>query len=118
LESRYRYSTRLVYNNFPWPVEPSVKNQAAVRKAAQSVLDARDQFLPPSGSSTLADLYDPVSMPARLVKPHAGLDRAVDLCYRPQPFASDRHRVEFLFGLYERLTAPLIPSGRKRRTRR
>ena len=56
------------------------------------------------GGNTLADLYDPLAMPAKLVKAHAALDRAADRCYRAQPFASDRQRVEFLFGLYEQLS--------------
>lgn len=60
-------------------------------------------------NSTLADLYDPLSMPAPLAKAHANLDRAVDLAYRPAPFPSERHRVEFLFNLYQQLTAPLAP---------
>lgn len=118
LESRYRYSTRLVYNNYPWPDGASAKQQAAVEQAAQCVLDARAEFLPPSGEATLAELYDPLSMPPRLVKAHSALDRAVDLCYRPQSFDTERHRVEFLFGLYEKLTAPLIPSvGKRKRSR-
>jgi hypothetical protein len=54
----------------------------------------------------LADLYDPLSMPPTLVKAHAELDRALDLCYHPQPFTSTRQRVECLFGLYEQLNAP------------
>jgi hypothetical protein len=48
---------------------------------------------------TLADLYDPLSMPPELVQAHAELDRAVEKCYRPEPFQSDRERVEYLFGL-------------------
>jgi hypothetical protein len=56
-------------------------------------------------------------MPPALVKAHADLDRAVDLCYRPQPFQSDRQRVEHLFALYEKLTAPLLPAGKKARRR-
>ncbi|MCK4624712.1 MAG: class I SAM-dependent DNA methyltransferase [Phycisphaerae bacterium] len=115
LESRYRYSTRLVYNNYPWPDSPSAKHRSVVEKAAQGVLDARAEFLPPKGDATLADLYDPLAMPPKLVKAHAALDRAVDLCYRPQPFASERQRVEFLFALYEKLTAPLIPATKKRK---
>ena len=55
-----------------------------------------------------------------LLKAHQELDRAVDQCYRPEPFPSDRHRVEYLFALYEKLTAPLVaaakPAGKKRRT--
>jgi len=118
LKSDYRYSNKLVYNNYPWPDAPSAKQRAAVGMAAQGVLDARAEFLPPKGEATLADLYDPLAMPPKLVKAHADLDRAVDLCYRPQPFASERHRVEFLFALYEKLTAPLIPAAGKRKRNR
>jgi len=78
------------------------------------VLDARDVF----PEATLADLYDPLSMPPALVKAYANLDRAVDLCYRPQPFDTDRHRVEHLFALYEKLTAPLIAPAKKWRRRK
>jgi MmeI, C-terminal domain len=56
-------------------------------------------------------------LPPAQVKAHAELDRAVDLCYRPQPFDNDRQRVEHLFALYEKLTAPLLPSGKKSRKR-
>jgi hypothetical protein len=111
LESRYRYSAKLVYNNYPWPEAPSAKQRAAVETAAQSVLDAREQF----PDATLADLYDPLAMPPALVKAHADLDRAVDRCYRSQPFENDRQRVEYLFSLYEKFTAPLIPSAKKAR---
>jgi hypothetical protein len=111
LESRYRYSNRLVYNNFPWPQTPTDKQRATVEAAAKAVLDTRTEF----PSSTLADLYDPLAMPPALVEAHNDLDRAVDLSYRPQPFETDRSRVEHLFVLYEKLTAPLIPPARKGR---
>jgi MmeI, DNA-methyltransferase domain/MmeI, target recognition domain/MmeI, C-terminal domain/MmeI, N-terminal domain/MmeI, helicase spacer domain len=111
LESRFQYSGKVVYNNYPWPDAPSAKQRAAVEAAAQSVLDARKIF----PDATLADLYDPLAMPPALVKAHAELDRAVDLCYRPQPFQNDRQRVEHLFALYERLTAPLIAPAKKGR---
>jgi hypothetical protein len=62
--------------------------------------------------------YDPLSMPPELVKAHAELDRAVEKCYRSEPFNSDRERVEFLFSLYEKLTAPLLPVTPKTRSRR
>jgi hypothetical protein len=55
----------------------------------------------------------PIPIALKLAKAHAELDRAVDRCYRPKPFDSDRQRVEHLFALYEKLTAPLLPSGRK-----
>lgn len=113
LESRYRYSAKLVYNNFPWPQAVTEKQKAAVETAAQNVLDARKEF----PDATLADLYDPVAMPPKLVKAHAELDRAVDRCYRAEPFPSDRHRVEYLFALYEQLTAPLAMAKKPKRPR-
>ena len=111
IKSDFRYSTNLVYNNYPWPESPSVKQRAAVEAATQVVLDARKKVR----DATLADLYDPLAMPKDLVKAHADLDRAVDLCYRPQPFDTDRQRVEHLFALYEILTAPLMATGKKGR---
>ncbi len=89
-----------------------------MESAARAVLAAREPHLPPRGMSTLADLYDPLSMPAELAKAHATLDRAVEKCYRPAPFHSDRERVEHLFRLYEQLTAPLLPATPKTRPRR
>ena len=114
LESRYRYSAKLVYNNFPWPEGVNAKQSSAVETAAQAVLDARHEHL--KKGETLANLYDPLAMPPKLLKAHAALDRAVDRCYRTQPFASERQRVEFLFALYEKLTAPLLSAaGKKKR---
>ena len=57
----------------------------------------------------------PAVMPPALVKAHAKLDRAVNRSYRPQPFQNDHQRVEHLFALYEKLTAPLIPTLKKGR---
>ena len=111
IKSDFRYSTSLVYNNYPWPESPGAKQRAAVEAAAQAVLDTRKEF----PGATLADLYDPLAMPPALVKAHARLDRAVDLCYRPQPFDPGRQRVEHLLALYERLTVPLMPTGKKAR---
>ncbi len=112
IKSDFRYSVNLVYNNYPWPEAPTVRQRVAVESAAQNVLDARKEF----SQAKLADLYDPLAMPAILVKSHAALDRAVDLCYRQQPFESDRQRVEFLFVLFEKLSAPLnFPAQKARR---
>jgi len=114
MKSDYQYSIQIVYNNYPWPESPGARQRAAVEAAAQAVLDARKEF----PDATLADLYDPLAMPHALVKAHAQLDRAVDLCYRPQPFGAERQRIEHLFALYEALTSPLIAPptkwGRKR----
>lgn len=104
LESRFRYSKDIVYNNFPWPENPSDKQKEAIEKAAQNVLDARAEF----PNSSLADLYDPLTMPPLLVKAHNELDKAVDLAYRPQAFTSEANRMVFLFELYEKYTADLF----------
>jgi hypothetical protein len=114
LKSDFQYSGTMVYNTYPWPETSSDKQRAAVETAAQAVLDARKEWL--ARGATLADLYDPLAMPPPLVKAHNALDRAVDRCYRNQPFTSERQRVEFLFALYEKLTTPLIASaGKKKR---
>jgi hypothetical protein len=99
MKSDYQYSSTIVYNNFPWPQKVSGKLEVAVEEAAQRVLDVRKEF----PGSTLADLYDPVAMPPKLAKAHAALDKAVDRCYRKEPFRSDRERVQHLFALYEAL---------------
>lgn len=96
LESRYSYSPS-VYNNYPFPKNVSDKHKKRVEKAAQKVLDVRAKY----PDSSLADLYDPLAMPPDLVKAHQQLDKAVDLCYRPQVFVNERNRIEFLFELYE-----------------
>ncbi|MEN6425797.1 MAG: DNA methyltransferase [Phycisphaerales bacterium] len=114
IKSDYRYSTNLVYNNFPWPQNVTDKRRAAVETAAQAVLDVRAKY----PASTLADLYDPLTMPGPLLKVHQALDRAVDRCYRKEPFTSDRQRVEHLFDLYEKITAPLMPKAKGRKSRR
>lgn len=115
LESRYRYSIGIVYNPFPWP-EPTDPQRAKIRSVAQTVLDARAEY----PNSTLADLYDVDAMPPKLRKAHHALDDAVDKLYRSAAFTGDRDRAEHLFGLYERLVAPLVsiaaqPARRPRR---
>ncbi|QHT65678.1 class I SAM-dependent DNA methyltransferase [Rhodocytophaga rosea] len=104
IKSDFRYSNVLVYNNFPWPESPNEKQIKAIETAAQKVLDARKAF----PDSSLADLYDSLTMPPILVKAHQELDKAVDLCYRPQAFVSEAKRMEFLFELYEKYTAGLF----------
>jgi hypothetical protein len=104
LESRYNYSNSIVYNNYPWPENPSDKQTKAIETAAKKVLDARLEF----PNSSLADLYDPLTMPPALVKAHNELDKAVDLAYRSQPFAMEANRMVFLFELYEKYTADLF----------
>lgn len=114
LKSDYRYSAGLVYNTFPWP-EPDAKQRAAIEKAAQAVLDARAPRL--AAGASLADLYDPLTMPAELLKAHQALDHAVDKAYRPAVFLTERERVEYLFQRYEALATPLTPAALKKRKR-
>ncbi|MBK7227972.1 MAG: class I SAM-dependent DNA methyltransferase [Ignavibacteriales bacterium] len=104
LKSDYTYSNNIVYNNFPWPENPTDKQIKLVEEKAQKVLDTRKDF----PNSSLADLYDPLTMPPSLVKAHQELDKAVDLCYRPQPFPNETKRIEYLFELYEKYTQPLL----------
>ncbi|MCK9210099.1 MAG: hypothetical protein M0P61_04600 [Ignavibacteriaceae bacterium] len=110
LESRFRYSKDIVYNNYPWPENPNTKQIKTIETAAQKVLDVRTKF----PDSSLADLYDPITMPPILVKAHNELDKAVDLAYRSQPFTTEAKRMEFLFELYEKYTQPLGFSGKKK----
>jgi type II restriction/modification system DNA methylase subunit YeeA len=105
LESRYRYSNTIVYNNFPW-CEPSDKHHATIATAAQAILDARALY----PESSLADLYDPLSMPPELVKAHAALDKAVDAAYQYKGGKDDAARVAFLFERYQQLTS-LLPAA-------
>jgi len=112
LKSDYRYSKDIVYNNYPFPLNPADTQKKKVEEAAQAVLDTRAKY----PGSSLADLYDPVTMPPDLVKAHTALDKAVDLCYRPQAFTNELSRIEFLFGLYEQYAAPMFGGeGTKRK---
>ena len=113
LESRISYSPA-VYNNYPFPENPSDKQIKAIETAAQKVLDARLQF----PKSSLADLYDPLTMPPVLVKAHNELDKAVDLAYRAQAFISEAKRMEFLFELYEKYTADLFTKEKPKKPKK
>ena len=112
LEMRYRYSAQIVYNNFPWP-EASETQKESIAQKAQAVLDARNKF----PESSLADLYDPDTMPSVLVKAHAVLDSAVDKLYRKTAFSDDAARTAHLFELYLKKTEGLISSTRRARVR-
>ncbi len=104
LGNQLRFSKDIVYNNFPWPENMSEKQITTIEEKAQTVLNVRATF----PDCSLAVLYHPTMMPPALVKAHNELDKAVDLAYRPQPFASEAKRMEFLFELYEKYTADLF----------
>ncbi|MDD4419569.1 MAG: hypothetical protein PHH81_12260, partial [Bacteroides graminisolvens] len=96
LEMRYRYSKDLVYNNYPWPT-PTINQQSQIEQLAQKVLDTRTLY----PGATLADLYDPLTMPSELTKAHQRLDKAVDAAYGKTTFKTEADRVAFLFELYQ-----------------
>lgn len=100
LESRYRYSS-LVYNSFPFP-RISGSKRTEIEEAATDILLTREPHL--TMGKTLADLYDPDTMPDDLLKAHQRLDDIVESCYPGYPFASDEARLECLFKMYEKMT--------------
>ena len=118
MKSDYQYSVQVVYNNFPWPDSSTTTQKQTIETAAQAVLDARAAF----PDSSLADLYDPLTMPSALVKAHQKLDAAVDASYAKnsgkKTFKNDAERVAFLFTLYQQYTS-LLPAEMvvKKRTR-
>lgn len=97
LESRYRYSGTIVYNNFPWP-EADEAEKSRIAALAEDILLIRADY----PDQTLAQLYDPDKMPLPLKEAHLRLDTAVDRLYRTKPFSDGMERVEFLFDLYEK----------------
>jgi hypothetical protein len=103
MKSDYRYSAKLVYNNFPWP-DADDKQRKKVEAAAQAVLDVRKNY----PTSTLADMYDPTSMPPDLRKAHTALDKAVEQCYRKEKFNSDMERLTLLFERYRALVGDSV----------
>lgn len=100
LKSDYRYSAKIVYNNFPWP-SPTEKQKEKIEKTAQAILDARALY----PDSSLADLYDPLTMPKELLKAHQDNDRAVMEAYGlPVKGTTESDAVAHLFKMYEKLT--------------
>jgi hypothetical protein len=94
------------------------RQQESIEQFAQAVLDTRNLY----PDKSLDDLYDPDSMPPALRKAHDNLDNAVDRLYRRSGFRFERERVELLFELFEKRTAPLdttlTTTGEKQRRRR
>lgn len=101
MKSDYRYSNSVVYNNFPWP-SPTDEQRERIAKAAQAILDARQQF----AKLSLADMYDPVMMPVELRRAHQQNDRAVMQAYGfPVKSAfTESQCVADLFKMYQKLT--------------
>lgn len=115
LKNDYQYSSGVVYNNFPWP-NTTKEQEVDIAQKAQIVLDIRQNF----PQSTLADLYDPNTMPVALRQAHSDLDKTVDRAYRKNPFKNELERIQLLFSMYqaliEPLTANLIQVKRRKKT--
>jgi hypothetical protein len=100
LKSDYRYSNSVVYNNFPWP-SPTPAQRAAIEATAQGILDARALY----PDSSLADLYDPLTMPPELRKVHQQNDKAVMTSYgMPIRDTDEAACVAWLMRLYQEMT--------------
>ena len=100
LKSDYRYSKDVVYNNFPWP-NPTDEQRTKIEQTAQAILDARALY----PDSSLADLYDELTMPVELRRAHQDNDRAVMAAYGfPVKTMTESQCVAELFKLYQQLT--------------
>jgi hypothetical protein len=131
LKSDFQYSISIVYNNFPWPELPKTESKTAIagvsiaytaiENAAKTVLDERAKHQTGDNPASLADLYDPLTMPPALLKAHQKLDAAVDKAYEAsagkKAYKSDAERVAFLFDLYQRMTS-LLPADAVKAKRR
>ncbi len=97
LKSDYRYSNGIVYNNYPWP-SPSNDQKTKIEVTAQAILDARNLY----PDASLADLYDPLTMPPELRKAHIANDRAVMQAYgMPIKETDEAACVAWLMRLYQ-----------------
>ena len=99
LESRYDYSAKIVYNNFPW-CNPTDEQKAKIEKTAQAILDVRAKY----PDCSLADLYDELTMPIELRKAHQENDKAVMSAYGFSSKMTESEIVAELFKMYEKLT--------------
>ena len=105
LKSDYRYSAKIVYNNFPWP-EVTKEREERISQTAQAILDARALY----PDSSLADLYDELTMPPELRKAHQANDKAVMQAYGmtkevdgKKTWLTESETVARLFEMYEAL---------------
>ena len=99
LKSDFRYSKDIVYNNFVWP-SPSEKQKSKIESTAKNILEAREKF----PDSSLADLYDPLTMPEELLKAHKANDAAVCEAYGFSKDISEEEIVSALMSLYEKIS--------------
>jgi hypothetical protein len=115
LETRYRYSNTLGWNTFPMPVLTE-QNKTDLTRCGEDILLAREAHFP----ATIADLYDPETMPENLRVAHEANDEVLERIYIGRRFRNDTERLEKLFEMYLKMTAkdaaaPKPPAKRRRK---
>ena len=110
LETRYRYSNTLGWNTFPVP-KLTERNKADLTASACAILLAREAHFP----ATIADLYDPQTMPENLRAAHEANDETLERIYIGRRFRNDTERLEKLFEMYNKMSASVAP-GRAGKT--
>ncbi len=113
LKTDYRYSAKLCYNTFPFP-EISNKQKENLNLYVFAILDERAK----NPSKTMAQLYNPDTMPKGLLQAHQELDTAIEQCYRLQPFKNDTDRLEYLFKKYEEMVKKDTLFAKQKKTRK
>lgn len=114
LESRFRYSNEVVYNNFPWPENITEKQKEKISEKMQHIVDLRNELK----NTALGKLYDIGKTPSIFIKAHHELNKAVDAAYSKQKFENETKRLEFLFALYEKYTADLFSKQKTKFTKK
>jgi len=113
LKTDYRYSAKLCYNTFPFP-EITTKQKENLNLYVFAILDERAKH----PSKTMAQLYNPTTMPKGLLQAHQELDTAIEQCYRLQPVKNDTERLEYLFKRYEEMLQKDTLFAKQKKTRK
>jgi hypothetical protein len=113
LKTDYRYSAKLCYNTFPFP-DITTKQKENLNLYVFAILDERAKH----PSKTMAQLYNPTTMPKGLLKAHQELDTAIEQCYRLQPFKNDTERLEYLFKQHEEMLQKDTLFAKQKKTRK
>lgn len=113
LKTDYRYSAKLCYNTFPFP-DITTKQKENLNLYVFAILDERAKY----PSKTMAQLYNPSTMPKGLLQAHQELDTAIEQCYRLQPFKNDTERLEYLFKMYEEMVQKNTLFAKQKKTKK
>jgi len=112
LETRIQYTNTLCYNTFPFP-DITTKQKENLNLYVFAILDERAKH-----NKTMAQLYNPTTMPKGLLKAHQELDIAIEQCYRLQPFKNDTERLQYLFKQYEEMIQKDTLFAKQKKTRK